>query len=348
MQLYPVITAVAAGILIEIFFGLIKYRDSLNTNGPRQSLTGYIPLYQPIGYMSVGEFLSGGERRWVIYFLFRYTPHVVVLILLSALLQRYFSVDNTLFYLLLTTTVSVLARNMVGFFKATFLSEKLLYLFNSLMLYVLTMLVWIISKAVDLAFIAPSVSGLFDNLWSSLLVASAVVLYSQATNPYTKIVNKQAEQTAKDNYVVRSYNYLRDHHQHTIEQACDRYGCSKPILYAVLIYENMNRPPSLRKFENFVVKLTRKQLTVGIAQVRSDKPLSDDESIEKAARILEGSIFADSGYGSGFVNIQQLETVLETYNNSALYAESIAEIMSVLRRYTSDVFPSKFGGPIGY
>jgi len=350
MLLYPFILSILAATIIELFFSVIKYRDSLNNNRPFQSAisSGYIALYQPVGYMSVTDFLSGGERRWLVYFVFRYTPHVIILVLLAAVLQDYFQLSSILPYLLLATSISVASRNFVGFLKARFLSERLLHAFNALMLYVLTLLVWLLCRYVDISFIAPSVDGMFDNLWSSLLVAISVLLYAQITNPFTKERNKQAEEIAKDNYVIKSYNYLKKHHGKTIESACNKNACSKPILYAVLIYENMNRPAQLRKFENLIVKVTRLNLTVGIAQVRSDKPLSDEESIKKAATILSGSVFADSGYGSGFVDIQQLEQILEKYNSSALYAESVAEIMSVLRRYTSDVFPESFGGAIGY
>jgi hypothetical protein len=347
MFIPPLVAAIISCVLVEIFFMVIKYRDSLNSNGPRPNFTDYIPLYQPIGYMSVRQFLSGGERRWVLYFLFRYTPHVVVLLLLSAILQKYWLLDNVLGYLLLATTISVLYRNVWGWYNAKFVSERILHAFNSVMLYLITFGVWTLSELTSLAFFAPSVSGVLDNLWSSVLAATAVLLYARATNPNAKFDDKQAEETARDNHVLRAYNLIRTNHEATISLGCQKYACSKPILYAVVIYENMNRPPSLRKLENIIVRFVKVPLTVGIAQVKSDKPLSDAESIEKAARILSGSASADNEFAGGFVDMQQLEGLLEKYNQSALYAESIAEIMSVLRRYT-DVFSFENNGPYGY
>jgi hypothetical protein len=215
------------------------------------------------------------------------------------------------------------------------------------MLYLITAAVWVISEAASLAFLAPSVSGVLDNLWSSILAASAVLLYARLTNPNSRLADKQAEDTARDNHVLKAYNHIKAQHESIINDSCSKYSCSRPVLYAVLIYENMNRPPLFRKFENIIVKLGKTPLTVGIAQVKSDKPLSDAESIEKAARILSGSASTDIDFGSGYIDMQHLEGLLENYNTSALYAESIAEIMSVLRRYTN-AYSFKNNGPIGY
>lgn len=343
----PVIISIIGGIVIELFFQLVKYRDDLNKNAPQplyaSYATGYMPLYQPIGYMSVVDFLSGGKRRWGVYYLFRLFPPFAILILLTAILGRYFSVTNPLPYLLIASTLSLILRDGAMVFISKFISEKLLHLVNIVTTYGIVVAITILATNTDITFIAPSVSGLFDNLWSTLLVAAIVLLYSRITNPRTKTVDVQAEQIARDNYIFESYKKIKSKHSSDIDNAIALYAASKPILYAVLIYENMNRPVWMRAIENAVVKATHRELTVGIAQVKSDRALSDSESISKAARILQGSSFADSGYGSGFVDIQQLEAILEKYNSSSLYAKSIAEIMATLRRCTTDVFPFSYG-----
>lgn len=337
-----VIIAIAAGLLLELFFQLIKYRDDLNKISPQPIYNGYdlryMPLYQPFGYMSVTDFLSGGKRRWGVYFLFRLFPPFAIFMLLAGILERYYAIDNVLLYILIAATISLLPRDLLMIFKAKYISERLIHAFNTVAVYTIAIGVSLISIYMSVAFVAPSLDGLFDNLWSTLTVAAIVLIYSRVSNPQYKQFDQQAEKTARDNYVFESYKTIKARYASTIEYAISEYGCSRPILYAVLIYENMNRPSWMRKIENIIVKTTRQELTVGIAQVKSDKALSDSESIMKAARILQGSSFADSGYGSGFVDIQQLESILEKYNSSALYAESISEIMAVLRQYTTDVF----------
>ena len=56
---------------------------------------------------------------------------------------------------------------------------------------------------------------------------------------------------------------------------------------AILIYEDSNRPKIMRIIENALVLLLKQEFTVGIAQVTSDIPLSDKESIIKWRRSLE-------------------------------------------------------------
>jgi hypothetical protein len=62
--------AVITGVFIELFFRLIKYRDQLNKEGPRR-VTAYGAITDASNYMSVSQYLSGGERRWLNYFIFR-------------------------------------------------------------------------------------------------------------------------------------------------------------------------------------------------------------------------------------------------------------------------------------
>ena len=46
------VAALIAGLTIEAFFKLVKYRDSLNRQGP-------VSKYEPINYASVSQYLSG-------------------------------------------------------------------------------------------------------------------------------------------------------------------------------------------------------------------------------------------------------------------------------------------------
>lgn len=48
--MYPLLLSVIAGLVISIFFALVKYRDDMNKQEPIGYRFGYIPLYMPIGY----------------------------------------------------------------------------------------------------------------------------------------------------------------------------------------------------------------------------------------------------------------------------------------------------------
>lgn len=320
--------AVVAGLIIELFFQLVRYKDSLNVNAPRD-----------VNYMSVSQYVSGGRRKWLNYFLFRLLPPAIIMLLLVAVLQRYLGVDRMVPYLLASAVVSLVPRDIYGFLKKRLVSEKLLHLtFIALIVFLAYLFAWIGSRY-DLSFIAPSPEGLFDSLWSALLVAMLVLLYMKITNMgrTQSFVDEFEEQNAHDNYVVQSFNKIYKKHDKVIRKAAKENICSIPILYAVLIYENMNRPAFLRRIENMIVRGFGVQMTVGLAQVRSDKPLSDEESIRRAAKILEGTKYISSTK-KGLEDIDKLEDALEAYNSSSLYAESIAKIMDSLLRYAPKIF----------
>ena len=100
--------------------------------------------------------------------------------------------------------------------------------------------------------------------------------------------------------------------------------CSTKLLYAILIYENMNRFEWIRSLERFIVKLTGWTMTIGIAQVKTNRPISDEDSIEKAAEILEESQGIES-------RPEDLYEILRPYNDSKLYAREINSIIEVLK-----------------
>ncbi len=329
--------SIAAGLFIELFFRLIKYRDGLNREGPR-GITAYGVISDASNYLSVAQYLSGGERRWLNYFLFRLLPPALILTLLAAVIARYFDVVSVVPYLLLACGISLVPRDVASLFIAHRISERLLHFANIILVMALVPLVALFNSAFDLSPLAPTSQGLVDNLWSSLTVAILVLLYFQMTNMSTRYQDQAAEEAALSNYVVKAYNHIYGKYDAIIQSSCIEYACSKQVLYAVLIYEDMNRPATLRRFENLIVRVFHFNLTVGIAQVRSDKPITDEDSIRSAAKILGGSVYADSGVGDGFGGIQQLEATLKDYNSSKLYSESVSQIISKLRIYAPILF----------
>lgn len=335
-----IILSFTAGLFIELFFQLVKYRDSLNTESPRP-VTAYGNLTDASNYMTVSQYLSGGSRKWLNYFLFRLLPPFIIFLLLSGFLSRYNGEVNYLPYILIAAATSLLLRDTLQLFKSNLISEKLLHLTNIFLVLVVASATSLLAQKVDLSFLAPNIDGLVDNLWSSLLVAMLVIFYFRITNMSTKYQDSRDEEVAIDNYILRSYQGIKAKQYDTIEDACQNNQCSKQILYAILIHENMNRPTWLRAIENIIVRFFKIDLTVGIAQVRSKKPLTDNESIVKAAAILENSVYVDSGRGDGFTSTQQLEELLDIYNSSPKYAESISIIISRLRIYANELFGGK-------
>ena len=315
--------AIAGGFLIEAFFQLVKYKDSLNSNNP----ISYVSFVS--NYLSVRQFVSYGRRKWVNYFLFRTLPVAVIVLLVVSIEQRYFKVNQPWSYAFLSAIVSLLFRDIRGIFKKRkFISERLIHITNVLLVIFTGISIGLISNAVNLSIIAPSkIDNLLDNLWSSMIVAMLVLFYFRVTNMGgSHNVAEDENNTAFTNYVVRALGDIYDNYHESIDLFCRDESCNKLLLYSILVYEDMNRPRVIRKIENAIVTFLKCELTVGIAQVKSKKPLTDVESIKIAARILRSTNDCD------MYDNAEIKRVVGVYNSGKVYAQTIVEIMNIIRQ----------------
>ena len=315
--------AIAGGFLIEAFFQLVKYKDSLNSNNP----ISYVSFLS--NYLSVRQFVSYGRRKWVNYFLFRTLPVAVIVLLVVSIAQRYFKVNQPWSYAFWAAIVSLLFRDIWGIFKKRkFISERLIHITNVLLVISTGISIGLISNAVNLSIIAPSkIDNLLDNLWSSMIVAMLVLFYFRVTNMGgSHNVAEDENNTAFTNYVVRALGDIYDNYHESIDLFCRDESCNKLLLYSILVYEDMNRPRVIRKIENAIVTFLKCELTVGIAQVKSKKPLTDVESIKIAARILRSTNDCD------MYDNAEIKRVVGVYNSGKVYAQTIVEIMNIIRQ----------------
>lgn len=315
--------AIAGGFLIEAFFQLVKYKDSLNSNNP----ISYVSFLS--NYLSVRQFVSYGRRKWVNYFLFRTLPVAVIVLLVVSIEQRHFKVNQPWSYAFWAAIVSLLFRDIWGIFKKRkFISERLIHITNVLLVIFTGISIGLISNAVNLSIIAPSkIDNLLDNLWSSMIVAMLVLFYFRVTNMGgSHNVAEDENNTAFTNYVVRALGDIYDNYHESIDLFCRDESCNKLLLYSILVYEDMNRPRVIRKIENAIVTFLKCELTVGIAQVKSKKPLTDVESIKIAARILRSTNDCD------MYDNAEIKRVVGVYNSGKVYAQTIVEIMNIIRQ----------------
>lgn len=134
--------SIAGGFLIEAFFQLVKYKDSLNSNNP----ISYVSFVS--NYLSVRQFVSYGRRKWVNYFLFRTLPVAVIVLLVVSIEQRYFKVYQPWSYALWAAMVSLLFRDTWGIFKKKkFISERLIHIANVLFVICTGVSIGLISNA---------------------------------------------------------------------------------------------------------------------------------------------------------------------------------------------------------
>jgi len=355
--------SIGLGFVIRLFFTMIRYRTSNETSGPvkiqvpdeerllhesQKTFVYNLPTspisYAPVNYLSVSEFLTlGGTMpnfiKWGKYFIFRLFPPTIIFILLAGIISKYYPSESLIVYLLVCAISFSFLMDFMGLLQTEIMSVKIVFVGNIIATLCTALAIGILATYLDFSEVAPNLNGLFTNLWSSLLAAILIVFYMQTTNfnsAKNKIINEQKKENTLNNFIIDSYNSINLKYDKSIQQFCSENKTARSLMYAVLIYENMNRPAFMRFIENLIVRVFHIELTVGVAQVKSKRPLSDVASIEAGAKLLnntEGNFW--DVYNYPFVDLQK---DLKKYNESNSYPEQIYKIMQHLARYQQHLF----------
>jgi hypothetical protein len=260
------------------------------------------------------------------YLVFRFAPPTIAFLLLSAIIQKYYMGNQVLPFLALSGSVSVCLREMPYILKRkTLFRERLLHLGVILAIYLLAALFAILCVFVDMSGLAPSREGLVDGVWSTLFVATIVAIYIGSSRDQNASAEfKYRKNEARASYAVNLYGRLSSEYGEVLENSATRFNCSLGLLYSVVLYEDLNRPKMIRRIENVLVRLPKVRMTVGIAQIRSSSPLTDEQSIELAAERLRDT----EGFGLPWVFLQspKILAALAHYNDSEAYAEQIRDV----------------------
>lgn len=105
--------------------------------------------------------------------------------------------------------------------------------------------------------------------------------------------------------------------------------------YAVMIFEDYNRGPLVRKIERLKTK-RGKAATVGIMQIRSDEPLSDQDSV---LQFYEWAWNYTEGWNDRQLqgDEMQVNSLAWEYNNDTSYAQSVTYIFNCLCEYIDKI-----------
>lgn len=146
--------------------------------------------------------------------------------------------------------------------------------------------------------ISPSLAGMRDNLWSSILVV-LVCVYSLKS--YKQEVNM-------DRVFDTTLKKISPKIKMFLKETCIKYHANYDLALAICITESIQRPLWIRKLEK-LKSFFIPHGTYGIMQVKSDHHISDKISIEKAVKSkLDNSIYLDQS---------ELFQIIKNYNSSS-------------------------------
>lgn len=280
-------------------------------------------------YMSIEAFALNHRGGWLRFFVLRLVPVMVsVLLELAVLMKIGFSLAERAVSTSVTVVLYLCLAYFIPFFKAKTFRVKLLHIFVAFSCLCISSILILTSSIIDFSVISPSsVESFIDGLWSTLICAIVAVLFFETLrfDPEEKGKEYLAKTGMEVKVINKQFELMQNSFGTVISKNAELYKTSVGLLYAILIYEDLNRPKQVRKLENWIVRLFHVRLTVGIAQVLSDVPLTDEQSIEVASEILKGS--------EG-MQWKQLCELLWSYNPSQKYQDEVLNIYSFTCAYT--------------
>ncbi len=105
------------------------------------------------------------------------------------------------------------------------------------------------------------------------------------------------------------------------------------VIYSIMIFEDFNRPKNARAIENFLAKHSSREITLGIMQVKTDKLITDEQSISLGIDKIMNSFY---GYLVNYIKLDYnysrdcIDLILEDYNLGEEYSGSVKNICDIL------------------
>ena len=99
-----------------------------------------------------------------------------------------------------------------------------------------------------------------------------------------------------------------------------------------MIYENYNRPAFYRFFE-YIKCIIAGQATLGVMQVKSNKIISNEESVEKGYNYIKKLYkkIVNESKDNEFEENEQVKKIISKYNAGQKYTDEILYIMEVIK-----------------
>jgi len=174
-----------------------------------------------------------------------------------------------------------------------------------------------------------------DNMANELWLIIVLYMYTLFNDYHSK--SDDDAKGRKERYLVKRFSNLKGKYSELVE----KLSLNKEIeilTYAIAIHENFNRPRIVRFFEN-IKGIVRPRGTYGIMQVKSDRPVTDLNSIEIGIRLLNDLYEKVSAitnqrkgqkeelkYREKYLESYILSCVTWNYNNSTEYSTEVMRL----------------------
>lgn len=278
-----------------------------------------------IGYMEISIFVKTEEAP-ALNFLIRVLTPIVYIIIVSTSLY-YFGLDKFVLNIYLVNIYYILFRLIFNLIT----NRGLLLNWYRQFLYWTAIIVisfFAYEKLIKVkANILPDFTTVANELWIIILI----FIFQVANNLR---FSQEATQKRKENYLKSRYHYFKRFYGQLIKNLTNN-EILESIVYAIIIYEDFNRPKITRQVENLKFWLTKKPHTLGVMQVSSDKLISDLESVkfgtEKIVNAYKKYLENPAETSSDYFDWYAKNYIISDYNIGTSYNEEVNELADIIK-----------------
>lgn len=295
-----------------------------------------------IGYMEISIFVKTEEAP-ALNFLIRVLTPVIYIIIVSTILY-YFGLDDYVWNIFLVNIYYIIFRLLFNLLT----NRGLLLNWYRQFLYwgaIVVISYFTYEKLIKVKTnILPDFTTVANELWIIILI-----FVFQVTNNIR--LSQDGSVKRKQNYLKSRYNYFNNLYGKKIKEITQN-EVLEAITYAILIYEDFNRPKLARVIENIKFRLTKKTHTLGVMQVSTNKLLTDNESVILGTTKIVGAyklhLQKVGEENEEYYEWSVMRQIIEDYNTGSSYGYEVADLAQTIReefyKETNDTLNRKKNG----
>lgn len=279
-----------------------------------------------IGYMGISIFVKAEEAPALNFLIRVFTPIVYLIIISSAL--YYFNLDK---YVIDIYLVNIYYIIFCLFFNLITSRGKLLDWYRQALYWSTIIIISYLfyDKIIRIKEnILPDFTTIANELWIIILV-----FLFQITNNIRFSQNGTVKR--KENYLKSRYRHFDKLYGELIKDLTKNEALES-VVYAILIYEDFNRPKVIRLIENIKHRFSQKNHTLGVMQVNSDKLISDKESVilgtTKIVKSYRKYIKENSVKGEKIYEWSVINSIITDYNVGSDYLFEVNDLSYEIRK----------------
>ncbi len=232
-----------------------------------------------IGYMQISMFLKVEEAP-AFNFLFRIISPIVYLFIISVILYK-IGLDKYVTNIYFISIYYVAFRLLFNLLT----NRGLLMNWYRQVLYWISIIAISYFSYTEIIFKKENILPDFDTISNELWIIILIFLFHTLNR--IRISSDKTIQR-KDNYLVNRLSAFKEKYSDLVDIKLTNDKL-KSIAYAIMIYEDFNRPKVARLVENARFKITKKKHTLGLMQVQTNEFINDRKSVELGLEKLKKS-----------------------------------------------------------